>query len=449
MTIFVRLHRLGAAAGLALALGLAVPGAVATAQVDPDDAPAVTPSAPEPLWVPDPENADASAASSGPADADPLAGAAVDVGAPAAIRAVADPVTDEMRIAIAHWMARGVQDAGLPAELPVMAALVESGLRNLPYGDRDSVGFFQMRQSIWDRGAYAGYLARPELQLRWFADHAIAVREARRAAGDETFGEDPATWGEWIASVERPAAQYRGRYQTRLAEAQALLATAAPPVAPFAVGLAVGAPAELVGPLDPTAQAVLEDENIVLSPIAREDVAGGRVDPRLTTALLQAAKVAPLAVSVFQTGHSYLTVNGSVSNHSFGRGADISAVGGEAVTRSNETAKRLALALSRLPGEIRPTEIGTPWAIDDPAYFTDHMHQDHLHIGFDTTLSGVAPSSSAAPATGSVHTVSATPPRAKPARTEPRFEAGTGGRGRDARDPAEPRFAAGGSGGGG
>lgn len=449
MTSPARRRRLAAAAGLALVLvlGLAAPGTVATAQdggAAASEPTALAPgAAPEPLWVPDPEDADASAAS-GSADADPLAAAAVDVGAPATVPVVADPVTDEMRIAIAHWMARGVQDAGLPAELPVMAALVESGLRNLPYGDRDSVGFFQMRRGIWDRGAYAGYLARPELQLRWFADHAIAVREARRAAGDATFGEDPAEWGEWIASVERPAAQYRGRYQTRLAEARALLATAAPPVAPFAVGLAVGAPAELLGPLDPSAQAVLEDANIVLSPIAQEDLAAGRVDPRLTTALLQAAKVAPIAVSVFQTGHSYLTVNGSVSNHSFGRAADISAVGDEAVAASNETAKRLALALSRLPGEIRPTEIGTPWAIDDPAYFTDDMHQEHLHIGFDTTVGDVAPSSSASPATGSVQTVSATPPRVRKApRSEPRFEAGAGTDDEDA-DNDDPRFEVGG-----
>ena len=95
-----------------------------------------------------------------------------------------------------------------------MAALVESGLRNLPYGDADSVGFFQMRLSVWDHGEYAGYLARPELQLRWFVDHAVALRDARRAAGDATFGEDPAGWGAWIADVEQPYEAYRGRYQT-------------------------------------------------------------------------------------------------------------------------------------------------------------------------------------------------------------------------------------------
>lgn len=437
-----------AAAGLALVLGLAAPATGAFGQSGSDaaasDPLATAPAgAPEPLWVPDPEDVGESASNA--PDADPLEAAAVDIAAPAAIVPVDDPASDELRIAIAHWMARGVQEAGLPGELPVMAALVESGLRNLPYGDRDSVGFFQMRQGIWDRGPYAGYLARPELQLRWFADHAIAVREARRAAGDATFGEDPATWGEWIAAIERPAARYRGRYQPRLAEARALLATAAPPVAPFAVGLSVGAPAVPVRAPDATAQALLENENVTLSPIAREDVADGRVDPRLATALLRAAQVAPVAVSVFQTGHSYLTVNGSVSNHSFGRAVDIATVGGERVSASNDAAKAVALALSRLPAEIRPTEIGTPWKVDDAAYFTDHMHQDHLHVGFDTTPGDAAPDSSAVPVTGVVQTVSATSvPRTRAvAPTEPRFRAGTGVRAGDERDPAEPRFAAG------
>ena len=37
------------------------------------------------------------------------------------------------------------------------------------------------------------------------------------------FGKDPSHWGDWIADVERPAAQYRGRYQLRLGEARGLL----------------------------------------------------------------------------------------------------------------------------------------------------------------------------------------------------------------------------------
>jgi hypothetical protein len=122
---------------------------------------------------------------------------------------------------VAAWMARLARDRGIPPELPVMASLVESGLSNLPGGDADSVGFFQMRVGIWNRGPYAGYRDRPELQLKWFLDQAEAVKRQRLARGLPV--DDPRQYGEWIADIERPAAQYRGRYQLRLDEARALL----------------------------------------------------------------------------------------------------------------------------------------------------------------------------------------------------------------------------------
>ena len=132
------------------------------------------------------------------------------------------PGDDAPRAHVAAWMGRAAQDRGLPAELPVMASLVESGMRNLSYGDADSVGFFQMRTSIWDQGDYAGYADDPELQLEWFLDHAEAVRAQRIANGLPV--RDPAHYGEWIADVERPAAQFRGRYQLQLEEAREMLA---------------------------------------------------------------------------------------------------------------------------------------------------------------------------------------------------------------------------------
>jgi hypothetical protein len=133
------------------------------------------------------------------------------------------PGNDASQQELAKWLAREAQKAGLPAELPVMAALVESGVRNLSFGDADSVGFFQMRVSIWNRGAYAGYPQNPGLQIKWFIDQAVALKNKRIAQGYANFGKDPATWGTWIADVERPAEQYRGRYQLRLAEARRLL----------------------------------------------------------------------------------------------------------------------------------------------------------------------------------------------------------------------------------
>jgi hypothetical protein len=102
-----------------------------------------------------------------------------------------------------------------------MASLVESGLKNLDHGDADSVGYFQMRLGIWDSGKYAGYPHDPKLQLEWFLEQAETVKRQRIAAGLSVH--DPKQYGEWAADVERPAEEYRGRYQVQLQSADALL----------------------------------------------------------------------------------------------------------------------------------------------------------------------------------------------------------------------------------
>jgi hypothetical protein len=152
-----------------------------------------------------------------------VAAAAVPLDPAAAAGSLEYPGNDATKEQIAAWLGAQAQKAGLPPELPVMAALVESGLTNNPGGDADSAGFFQMRVGIWDKGDYAGYRDRPELQAKWFIDHALAVKQARLAAGDAAFGEDPSGWGNWIADVENPAAQFRSRYAERLDEARRLL----------------------------------------------------------------------------------------------------------------------------------------------------------------------------------------------------------------------------------
>ena len=133
---------------------------------------------------------------------------------------------------LSGWMASRAIGLGLPGELPVMGALVESELVNLPPGDSDSVGYFQMRTSIWDQGQYAGFPENPELQLKWFTDQALSVNQGRTGAGQAPYGADSSHWGEWAADVLRPPAQYRGRYQLRLDEAGALVAAGCGPGAP-------------------------------------------------------------------------------------------------------------------------------------------------------------------------------------------------------------------------
>jgi hypothetical protein len=131
------------------------------------------------------------------------------------------PGDDAATERIARWMARGAADRGLPHELPVMAALVESGLHNL--GGTSFAGYFGMSRAL-NTGDYHGFRRYPDLQLRWFADTAILVRQRRVAEGRPDPAADESTYGSWIADVERPARQYRTRYQPRLEEARSLIA---------------------------------------------------------------------------------------------------------------------------------------------------------------------------------------------------------------------------------
>ena len=127
---------------------------------------------------------------------------------------------------IARWMARGAGERGLPLELPVMAGLAESGLRNLR--GKSYNGFFGMHSSL-NTGDYRGFPKKPLLQLDWFLDTAALVRQRRVAEGEPDPAADPSDYGLWIADVERPAPQNRSGYQPHLAEAQSSSAAAAPP----------------------------------------------------------------------------------------------------------------------------------------------------------------------------------------------------------------------------
>ncbi|MBO9534070.1 MAG: C40 family peptidase [Solirubrobacteraceae bacterium] len=307
------------------------------------------------------------------------------------------PGDDASQAQLAAWMAAEARERGLPGELPVMAALVESGLKNVQGGDRDSVGFFQMRVGIWNEGAYEGYPKNPELQLKWFLDQAQAQRAQRIASGRSVS--DPHSFGEWIADVERPAAQYRGRYQFQLDRARELLRSAqdapaqspSPSAEPVAVRSAIsvadasspaGAPVSAVE----AGRAALDNPKLHFDDVGVSDLKAGRIDPRLLAVLGRLSEHHDLRISCMRSDHSKFTAGGSISNHWHGRGIDIAAVDGRPVNASNHAAREVAERLAKLDTSIRPTEIGTPWPLAGPGYFTDGAHQDHLHVGFDDAL---------------------------------------------------------------
>ena len=111
-----------------------------------------------------------------------------------------------------------------------MAALVESGMKNLDHGDAASVGYFQMQTTYWLK-AYPGYPEKPELQLKWFIDQALAVKAAR-----PELVRDPSRWGEWVADVEDCREDLRYKYGERLADARALVHAGTPVATSGATG---------------------------------------------------------------------------------------------------------------------------------------------------------------------------------------------------------------------
>jgi cell wall-associated NlpC family hydrolase/soluble lytic murein transglycosylase-like protein len=338
---------------------------------------------------------------------------------------------------IALWMAGRAEAAGLPPELPVMAALVESGVQNLDHGHSSSVGYFQMLTELWDQGPYKGYQTDPEKQIQWFVDHAGPLKEK--------FGSLPPTaenLGEWVADTERPAEEFRGRYALRLDEARTLIeqgrqAVAAGGVAGGAGGAAaaggagiggavagvvdgggVGGGAAVVdaaapapalaaepavpagpppdpshfgldgkgGALTPEAAALLENPNLTFDEVGVADLKAGKIDPRIVALLGKLGQEHEITVSCMCSDHDRFTAGGSISNHSLGRGADIAAIDGEIVRPDSPAARELVAELLEIDASIRPDEVGSPFQIGAPGHFTDSAHQDHLHVGFKTEI---------------------------------------------------------------
>lgn len=103
---------------------------------------------------------------------------------------------------------RGLGEREIVAALAT--GLVESGLRNVKHGDRDSLGVFQQRPSQgWGT---------PEQVM----DVAYAAGKFYDAIPQ--FDEKGISGAELAARVQRPAKQYRGRYAQKWAEAQNIYA---------------------------------------------------------------------------------------------------------------------------------------------------------------------------------------------------------------------------------
>ena len=152
------------------------------------------------------------------------------------------PGDDATKAQLAAWMGREAEKRGLPKQLPVMASLVESGVKNLNFGDADSVGFFQMRVGIWNKGEYAGFPDKPELQVKWFLDQAEAVKKQRIAARQVRHRPEPVRRLDRRRRAPRRAVPRPLRAAPRRGQRPARAGRPAPPPAPAAAAAAAPAP---------------------------------------------------------------------------------------------------------------------------------------------------------------------------------------------------------------
>jgi hypothetical protein len=137
---------------------------------------------------------------------------------------------------------------------------------------------------------------------------------------------------------------------------------------------------------------LLGHPNVTMTGWAAADLRAGVVDHRLVATLILLADRWPIDILGFKAGHSMCIGGGNtpgcpgshVSNHFYGRAADVMAVDGRPVSPTNRAAFDAVVWLIGLPAPYRPGELGNPWPQFDPlpGVYSDASHRNHLHVGF-------------------------------------------------------------------
>lgn len=127
----------------------------------------------------------------------------------------------------------------------------------------------------------------------------------------------------------------------------------------------------------------------------KEDLAQGRIDARIIAALDAIAKQHTIVITSLRSDHSPCaggssagTANGcanGLSNHGYGRAADIGVVDGESVRASSSAARTVVDEIVASNAQLGLTELGQPFydRSDGGLYMFTADHGDHIHIGID------------------------------------------------------------------
>jgi cell wall-associated NlpC family hydrolase len=142
-------------------------------------------------------------------------------------------------------------------------------------------------------------------------------------------------------------------------------------------------------------QGLLGAPGLSVSAPVRAWLASGQADPRVVSVL----------DSVL--AHHSVGVSGVVSESSpvHVQSLEIVSVDGQPVGPDNFAARDLVTEIAALDPSVRPDEIGTPWPIQSPGFFSDSGSQGSLHLAFEMpgTNAGVSePAAGVVPGAASV-----------------------------------------------
>jgi hypothetical protein len=113
------------------------------------------------------------------------------------------------------------------------------------------------------------------------------------------------------------------------------------------------------------------------------DLGNPQLDLRIQSLLTLISQRWTIRLSCIHTGHTkHVEGTSRISNHYVWRAIDIDQVNHQPVQPGASQTKALLDWLDSLQGPLRPSEIGSPFAISHQPYFTNQAHQEHIHIGY-------------------------------------------------------------------
>jgi hypothetical protein len=131
---------------------------------------------------------------------------------------------------------------------------------------------------------------------------------------------------------------------------------------------------------------VLHDEGLDIYQCGREDIEQGKIDRRVLAVLeYLRSKGFTMRITALECGHSYLTDNGSVSEHSSGDAVDIAEIDGVPVTGHQgpgTPVNELIKDVLQLQGTMHPHQVISLEDLPGETSFAEASHYDHVHIGY-------------------------------------------------------------------